>query len=210
MLSTSQLLAAAKQAQGIQSNYRLARILGTTDNTLSRWHSGRVIPDDAYAVRLAQLAGLDPGYVVAAMRAFREKDEHMRSIWMDMAERLAAAPAAPNAGPGGSGHGGTDDGPEFGPSDGSLPHGGLDASADDPSGLCVMSNNNDPEEAARRCRVPSSMSKTHDPCPRHLALAFGIDRPFGAQRPGDRRPVDRPSASQPRRAGIECVAVSPT
>jgi len=39
------------------------------------------------------------------------------------------------------------------------------------------------------------MSKNHDSCPGDLALAFGIDRPFRAQRPGDRRPVERPSSS---------------
>jgi transcriptional regulator with XRE-family HTH domain len=92
MISTSELLTAAKAANGIPSNYRLARVLGTSDNTLHRWHSGRNTPDDANAVRLAELAGLDVDYVVASMRAQRETDERLKGVWQSIADRLRAGP----------------------------------------------------------------------------------------------------------------------
>ncbi len=141
--TTADLLAAAKRGAGIPSNYRLARVLGTNDNTLSRWQSGKVIPDDAYAVRMAALAGLDAGYVVAAMRAFREKDEGLRAIWADMAERLlltAGMPSRPDSdAPGGTGSG-SDDAGSGGDDDDGNPDGGVGASSptDEQPGLCVM------------------------------------------------------------------------
>lgn len=92
MISTIDLLTAAKRANGIPSNYRLARVLGATDATLQRWNTGRGCPDDAHAARLAEMAGLDVGYVVASMRAEREKDEHLRTIWQSIADRLRAGP----------------------------------------------------------------------------------------------------------------------
>ncbi len=95
MLTTSDLLSAAKRGAGIPSNYRLARVLGTTDNTVFRWHSGAGSPDDAWAAKLAALAGMDVGYAVASMKAAREKDPELRAIWADMAERLLLTSGMP-------------------------------------------------------------------------------------------------------------------
>lgn len=116
MLTTSDLLAAAKRGAAIPSNYRLARVMGLSDNTVFRWSSGAGAPDDLHAARLAEMAGLDVEYVVASMKAAREKDPELRAIWARMAERLARAPGAPNDPSGGSDPHGGDFGPDFGPS----------------------------------------------------------------------------------------------
>jgi hypothetical protein len=88
MISTAELLSAAKMARGIPSNYRLAKVLGATDATLQRWNTGRGCPDDAHAAELAVMAGLDVEWVVTSMRAQREKDPTLRAIWARAAERL--------------------------------------------------------------------------------------------------------------------------
>jgi hypothetical protein len=95
MLTISDLLSAAKRGAGIPSNYRLARVLGLTDSGVQRWTSGRGVPDDAQAHRMAVMAGLDSGYVIASVRALREKDESLRAIWADMAERLLLTSGMP-------------------------------------------------------------------------------------------------------------------
>ncbi len=95
MLTISDLLSAAKRGAGIPSNYRLARVLDLTDSAVQRWSTGRGVPDDAQARRMALMAGLDPGYVIAAVRALREKDEALRAIWADMAERLLLTSGMP-------------------------------------------------------------------------------------------------------------------
>lgn len=153
MLTTAALMAAAKQANGIPSNYRLARVIGASDNTLFRWNTGRGVPDDEHAVKLADLAGLDRGYVIAAMRALREPNPELRAIWAHMAERLAASPAGPNAGPDGSGGGSSDDGPEFGPSDASQGHSGAlmdGASRRDAHGTHIMRSTPTADSPQRR------------------------------------------------------------
>lgn len=94
MLTTADLLAAAKTAQHIPSNYRLARVLNVPDNTVQRWNTGRNKPDDEMAARLAELAGLDAGQVVASIRAERAEPGPMRDMWADVASRLARAGAA--------------------------------------------------------------------------------------------------------------------
>ena len=80
MLTTFDLLTAAKANSGIPSNERLARILDVPDNTVVRWNTGRNKPDDEMVRRLAELAGLDPAPVVAAIRAERAAPGPMRDL----------------------------------------------------------------------------------------------------------------------------------
>lgn len=93
MLTTRDLLGAVKAAQGIPSNYRLARVLDVTEGTVQRWHTGKNQPDDAMAARLAGMAGLDIGYVVASMHAERAQEDGARKLWEQIAQRLQAAAA---------------------------------------------------------------------------------------------------------------------
>ena len=93
MLTTFDLLTAAKANSGIPSNERLARILDVPDNTVVRWNTGRNKPDDEMVRRLAELAGLDPAPVVAAIRAERAAPGPMRDLWSGMAAMLSKASA---------------------------------------------------------------------------------------------------------------------
>ncbi|MEN9924378.1 MAG: hypothetical protein RL268_504 [Pseudomonadota bacterium] len=93
MLSTRDLLAAVKASQGLPSNYALARFLKVTDVTVANWHHGRTCPDDEMGAKLAALAGLDEGFVVASMHAERAQNEGARQVWQRIAQRLQAAAA---------------------------------------------------------------------------------------------------------------------
>ncbi len=93
MLTTVELLAAARAAHGIPSNYRLARVLNVSDKSIQRWNTGKNTPDDAMASRLAEMAGLDPDSVVAAMHAERAVTEAERARWQRIAHRLQAVAA---------------------------------------------------------------------------------------------------------------------
>ena len=92
-MTTFDLLTAAKANSGIPSNERLARILDMPDNTVVRWNTGRNKPDDEMVRRLAELAGLDPAPVVAAIRAERAAPGPMRDLWSGMAAMLSKASA---------------------------------------------------------------------------------------------------------------------
>ena len=92
--STVELLDAAKRAQGVESDYRLAKLLGVKagSSVVGTYRSGRNYPDDNIAQRLADLAGLDRGYVVACIHAERA-GEGEGGFWHRIADRLRAAPA---------------------------------------------------------------------------------------------------------------------
>ena len=97
MITIQQLLAAAKIGAAIPSNYRLARVLGVTDNTVGNWQNGRALPSDATVGQLAQMAGIDPDAAVAAIHAARASDDGERSRWTRIADRLARSGAVAGA-----------------------------------------------------------------------------------------------------------------
>lgn len=88
MLTTATLIDAAKKAQGLPSNGRLALVLGVPDKTVQRWNTGKNQPDDAHAIRLASLAGLDPAEVLAAL-AWERSTGETRRVWETVAKRAA-------------------------------------------------------------------------------------------------------------------------
>lgn len=94
MLNTIDLLDAAKQRAGITSEYRLCRTVGASDQTLRNWRLGRSVPDEKHAAALAELAGLDVGYVLASMAAERAKDDTLRAAWANLARRLEGLAAS--------------------------------------------------------------------------------------------------------------------
>ena len=94
MLTSKDLLAAVRAAQGIPSNYRLARLLDVPEKTVQRWNTCANAPDDAMALRLAELARLDAAEVLAAMYAQRAADGPMAGVWRSIAERLQGAAVA--------------------------------------------------------------------------------------------------------------------
>ncbi|KQW76600.1 DUF3693 domain-containing protein [Methylibium sp. Root1272] len=90
MLTTQELLAAAKAANDNCSSYRLARLCDVPEKTMMRWVSGKNFPDDAHATRLAELAGLDAADVLTAINAERATEPAVRAVWESIAKRLHA------------------------------------------------------------------------------------------------------------------------
>lgn len=91
---TKSLIDAAKKAQGIGSDYRMAKVLKVTENTLGNWRAGRSKPADDLAVTMAQMAGIDPGAVLAELAAERAKDDASREVWRGIAQRLRGGAVA--------------------------------------------------------------------------------------------------------------------
>lgn len=93
MQTTKQLIAKAKKAQGIESDYRLAQLLGVVNSAVTNWQSGRSHPADDVAARLAELAGQHPESVIAELHAERAKSPEMKRLWLQMAQHLRHAVA---------------------------------------------------------------------------------------------------------------------
>lgn len=94
MLTIAELIAAAKAGASIPSNYKLARALDVPEKTVQRWNAGHTLPRDDNAAKLAELAKLDPGVVLASVRALRAESPHMKGVWSSIADRLGASTAA--------------------------------------------------------------------------------------------------------------------
>lgn len=93
MITSRELLTAVRTAQGIESNYRLARFLDVPEKTVQRWNTGKNTPEDPMVVRLCELASLDPAEVLPAMYAQRAAEGPMAAVWERIAARTQASVA---------------------------------------------------------------------------------------------------------------------
>ncbi|MDN3544647.1 helix-turn-helix domain-containing protein [Kinneretia asaccharophila] len=89
MLSTVQLLDIARAHQGGVSDYRIAKLIGINPNAISNYRTGRSVPAEPIAMRLAEVAGVDPAEAIFALNAERASDEGMREFWLSQLRRVA-------------------------------------------------------------------------------------------------------------------------
>lgn len=85
METTNQLLDRIKEKHGLQSDYALAKMIGMSRERISRYRNTNGELGDDAALKVAELLGLDPAYVLACMNHQRTKSEAARAVW----ERLA-------------------------------------------------------------------------------------------------------------------------
>ncbi len=86
MDTTRSLLDALKIKLNLRSDYALAKYLGVTTVTMSRWREGKNF-GDGNAVRVADLLGLSRAYVVACMHAqSAEQDTETSGVWRQIAD----------------------------------------------------------------------------------------------------------------------------
>lgn len=94
-MNTLDLLTALKAAHGAASDYRIAKILGIKQQTISNWKSGRSTMSDEVGIRAAELLGLDPDLVLVDLHIEREQGNVASPVWQSIRDRLemAVAPA---------------------------------------------------------------------------------------------------------------------
>lgn len=80
-----------KERHGLKSDYAVCKAFSLSPQNVSGWRKGRSHPDEKMCTILAYAAGLDPLVLAAAMQAQRSKTAEARSIWEQIAERLALA-----------------------------------------------------------------------------------------------------------------------
>lgn len=90
-LTVDALLNRVREAQGLKSDYQMAKATGFSIQKIGNWRHGRVMPDEKACQILAVAAHLDPDVVIAQVHALRTKDSAARAIWERIAERLQLA-----------------------------------------------------------------------------------------------------------------------
>ncbi|WP_250479029.1 MULTISPECIES: DUF3693 domain-containing protein [unclassified Caballeronia] len=91
MKTSSQYLDAAKTELDLPSDYALAKALGVTPSTISKYRLGRSAPDDLVCARIAEILSLEPMEVIAAVHYERSTDERARELWSSIWGKAAGA-----------------------------------------------------------------------------------------------------------------------
>lgn len=69
------------------SDYRVHKELGVSQQTVSKWRTGRHTFDDETCIQVAKILHFDPGYVIACVHIERSKSSELRDFWQGMALR---------------------------------------------------------------------------------------------------------------------------
>jgi transcriptional regulator with XRE-family HTH domain len=83
---------------GLTSDYQVAKLLGMQRQQVARYRKGQSTFDDTTAARIAEMLGIDAGYVAACMNAQRAQTDQARRMWERAAKVLAGTALAILAG----------------------------------------------------------------------------------------------------------------
>ena len=83
------LLDELKRANSLETDYQVAQLMGVHTSHVSQWRRRKPMGDES-ALRAAELAGLDPGYVLASIAAERARLPAVGKVWRGLANARAA------------------------------------------------------------------------------------------------------------------------
>lgn len=89
MFSVATFLDRVKAGANIDSDYRLAKVIGITHAAISGYRHGKSLPNESAIEKLCALSGDDPDYIAAQIQAERAQNEPARIMWSRIAARLA-------------------------------------------------------------------------------------------------------------------------
>lgn len=89
MFSVPEWLDRAKSRAGIESDYRLSKMIGTTHSAVSAYRTGVRMPDERVILKLCALSGDDPEHVAACLQSMRAANDDAADLWRRVAARLA-------------------------------------------------------------------------------------------------------------------------
>jgi transcriptional regulator with XRE-family HTH domain len=89
MFSVANLLERAKAGGNIESDYRLAKVIGISHGTMTGYRSGKTKPDARVLEQLCALSGDDVAVLAAQLQAERERTPEGKTMWLMVAKRLA-------------------------------------------------------------------------------------------------------------------------
>lgn len=90
MRTIGQVLDKAQRVQKVKSDYKLGLCLGIGQTSISSYRSGRSLPDEKAAAKLAAAIDEKPDLLLVEIQAQRVKDPEARAMWENLAKRLQA------------------------------------------------------------------------------------------------------------------------
>lgn len=89
MFSIASLLERAKARGNIESDYRLAKILGITHAAISTYRVGKSLPGDKVIEQLCALSGDDAQLIFAQVQESKASSAEGKHFWSVMIQRLS-------------------------------------------------------------------------------------------------------------------------
>jgi hypothetical protein len=88
MFSIASLIDRAKVGGNIESDYRLAKIIGINQSAFGNYKAGRNLPDERVLSQLCALSGDDVAVMAAQIQAERARTSEGKTLWLMIAARL--------------------------------------------------------------------------------------------------------------------------
>jgi transcriptional regulator with XRE-family HTH domain len=89
MKTTVEWLAECKRRLGVESDYALAKRLGTSQQNISSYRTGKSRFDDDMALTVALILQVDPLQVIASANAERAKTPEQKARWIGVMEKFS-------------------------------------------------------------------------------------------------------------------------
>ena len=89
MFSIAELLERAKAGGNIESDYRLAKVIGITHASISLYRVGKTLPGDKVIEQLCALSGDDAQLIFAQIQASKASSNEAKNFWEVMVKRLS-------------------------------------------------------------------------------------------------------------------------
>lgn len=89
MFSVANLIDAAKARANIETDYRLAKVIGISHQGMTNYRTGKSLPAESTIEQLCALSGDDPDIIAAQIQAARSKTPEAKTMWLRVAARMA-------------------------------------------------------------------------------------------------------------------------
>lgn len=94
MKTTLEFLDAVKAKHGLTSDYQLSKLLECTHSAISNYRAGKSRLDEETACKVADLLGIEGGFVLSCIAAERSKNAKVKKAWAWTAQHLGGLAAA--------------------------------------------------------------------------------------------------------------------
>lgn len=94
MKTTLEFLDAVKAKHGLTSDYQLSKLLECTHSAISNYRAGKSRLDEETACKVADLLGIEAGFVLSCIAAERSKNTKVKAAWEWTANHLGGLAAA--------------------------------------------------------------------------------------------------------------------
>lgn len=94
-MKTIDLLDRCKEKLGIKQDSELTEVLGVKKAAISHYRNGIRKPDEFMCFKIADILGLEPSAVIAAVKADGEQDEERKRFWAQYAKRYGVVVSVP-------------------------------------------------------------------------------------------------------------------